>query len=339
MSTNHYFYHANSNNLSFIPDNSVALIVTSPPYPMVPMWDQMFTQQDPTIDFTRPDDAFHKMHVILNNTWKEFDRILIDGGIVCINIGGSTRTFDNNYKMFPNCSEIVQYFCNNDNYNMLPYIIWSKPSNKPNNFLGSGMYPVHSYVTQEHEYILIFRKGNKRVFRDKSAEIRRNSAYFYEERNVWFSDLWNINGVTQKLNIEGARDRSGAYPFEIAYRLINMYSIKGDTVLDPFAGTETTTMACMASERNSISIDCEPLLQEFAFNKCCDSKNTINTYITKRIENHVKCAHENNYTLQNTYHDFNVKTNQETDLSIRKITDITAKDYVLNVEYENMKMH
>src|SRR5690606_1592163 len=132
----------------------------------------------------------------------------------------------------------------------MPNILWRKQTNAPNKFMGSGMLPAGAYVTLEHEWILVFRKAGKRTFRSEAEKkLRRESAFFWEERNTWFSDLWDLKGVKQKITNSGSRDRSAAYPFELPYRLINMYSVKGDIVLDPFLGTGTTALAAMATER------------------------------------------------------------------------------------------
>ena len=82
----------------------------------------------------------------------------------------------------------------------LPNILWHKTTNAPNKFMGSGMLPCGAYVTLEHEWILIFRKGGKRVYKKtEEKEIRRDSSFFWEERNIWFSDIWEIKGVKQPL--------------------------------------------------------------------------------------------------------------------------------------------
>ena len=245
--------------MSCIPDKSVHLIVTSPPYPMIEMWDDSFASQDleisSAIEQKEYSLAFEKMHRVLDAVWRECDRVLVDNGFVCINIGDATRTFDGNFQLFSNHSRIIQSFLNMG-YCVLPDILWHKPSNSPNKFMGSGMYPAGAYVTYEHEYILVFRKGGKREFKGVGRELRQKSAYFWEERNVWFSDIWEIRGTNQTVNGNASsRKRNASFPLEIPYRLVNMYSVEGDTVLDPFAGMGTTNMACMASNRNSIGVE------------------------------------------------------------------------------------
>jgi DNA modification methylase len=117
-------------------------------------------------------------------------------------------------------------------FSALPAILWRKQTNAPNKFMGSGMMPPGAYVTLEHEYILILRKGNKREFTSiKEKQNRRESAFFQEERNFWFSDVWmDLKGTTQNLFDNKATERSAAYPFELPYRLISMFSVKSDTV-------------------------------------------------------------------------------------------------------------
>ena len=174
-------------------------------------------------------------------------------------------------------------------YSVLPDIHWRKQTNAPNKFMGSGMYPAGAYVTYEHEYILIFRKGGKRQFSNEEKQIRQQSAYFWEERNEWFSDLWDIKGTKQSIKTSADRTRNASYTFEITYRLINMYSIYGDTVLDPFAGLGTTTLSAMATGRNSIGIDVSKDIVNLAFNRIIDEAilNQLNNILAKRIKKHI----------------------------------------------------
>jgi hypothetical protein len=127
--------------------------------------------------------------------------------------------------------------------------------------MGSGMLPCGAYVTLEHEWILIFRKGSKRQYKTaEDKKIRRESSFFWEERNIWFSDVWDLKGVKQRIDKSPTRERNASYPLELPYRLINMFSQRGDVVLDPFVGLGTTTIAAVLSERNSVGFDIDPLL-------------------------------------------------------------------------------
>lgn len=238
--------------------HNISLVVTSPPYPMIQMWDEIFGVNPET-----DSDAFEKMHEQLDDVWSQIYSVVIDGGFVCINIGDATRTINDHFRMYNNHARISSAMIA-IGFTQLPGIIWRKQSNAPNKFMGSGTLPAGAYVTMEHEHILIFRKGNRRKFTDLEKMNRRQSSIFWEERNVWFSDTWDFKGVSQSLNLDGTRKKSAAYPFELPYRLINMFSVYGDTVLDPFSGTGTTAIAAAIAGRNSINVDVDATLNEEA---------------------------------------------------------------------------
>ena len=142
----------------------------------------------------------------------------------------------------------------------LPNIYWKKPGNKPNAFLGSGFLPVNAYVTLDCEHILIFRKGKIRKFSEAEKIRRKESTFTKEERHLWFSQTWiGINGTKQKVI---NNRKSAAFPEEIPERLIRMFSIKGDVVLDPFAGTGTTLKVAERLERKAIGIDIDEKYKE-----------------------------------------------------------------------------
>lgn len=255
------------------PDASVDLVVTSPPYPMIAMWDEVLSQADPAVaralDEERGMDAFEAMHKSLDKVWDELTRVVTASGFVAINMGDATRTIGGEFALYPNHARITMAMIQRG-FTPLPEILWRKVSTAPNKFMGSGMLPAGAYVTQEHEYILLFRKGGKRVFKNgPKKEARKASAIFWEERNRWYSDTWSdIHGVRQETGDKALRERSAAYPLELPLRLILMYSASGDTVLDPFAGTGTTMQAAMATGRNSVSYELDrafsPLFEERA---------------------------------------------------------------------------
>ncbi|MEA1994260.1 MAG: site-specific DNA-methyltransferase [Euryarchaeota archaeon] len=238
------------------------------------------------------------------------------GGMACVNMGDATRKINSSFQLYPNHVKITEFFLKKD-FSVLPDILWRKQTNKANKFMGSGMLPTNAYVTLEHEYILIFRKGKKpRNFKPKSKR-RYNSAYFWEERNKWFSDIWfDIKGTLQNLNNNELRDRAAAFPIELPYRLINMYSVQGDTVLDPFWGTGTTSLAAMISARNSVGYELEKDFMK-VFDKRVKKVKRINEAVNKgRIQRHLtfqkereKEGKELSYKASN--YNFNVTTKQE----------------------------
>ena len=227
MITRHRIYFKNARQMDALARHSVDLVVTSPPYPMIEMWDTLFASQSAEIDQALATkngrNAFELIHRELDAVWQETWRVLKPGGIVCINIGDATRSFDGRFSLYPNHARILSQLLTLG-FQALPVILWRKQTNAPNKFMGSGMLPPGAYVTLEHEYMLIFRKRSKREFiKETERQNRRTSAYFWEERNRWFSDVWmDVKGAAQHPGNRAARQRSAALPFEVPYRLVNM---------------------------------------------------------------------------------------------------------------------
>ncbi len=315
-------------------DASVHLVVTSPPYPMIEMWDEIMWDQNgkirELINSENGEGAFELMHKELDKVWSEVHRVLAPGGIACINIGDATRTIGGRFALYPNHSRIISAFMDLGFQN-LPNILWRKQTNAPNKFMGSGMMPCGAYITLEHEWILIFRKEGQREYKTPAArDLRKKSCFFWEERNVWFSDLWELRGVGQKVNNSGTRKRSAAYPFEVPYRLINMYSIEGDTVLDPFLGTGTTVIAAIASKRNSIGYEIDPDFREVIQDNMEGLPlDFYNETIRRRLEAHKKFVLERELNprkgpLRHFNKDLGVKvmTRQETSINLDYLSSI-----------------
>jgi DNA modification methylase len=336
MKTIHNFIFSNSKKMGTIPSSSVHLVVTSPPYPMIEMWDDMFKRQSNEITKALKHEqglqAFELMHRELDPVWKEIYRILIDGGIACINIGDAVRTMDDEFRLYPNHSRILAAMLKTG-FSALPLILWRKPTNAPNKFMGSGMLPAGAYVTLEHEYILILRKGPKREFSSPlKKQTRREGALFWEERNNWFSDVWfGLIGTTQKMKNNTARLRSAAFPFELAYRLVNMYSTKEDTVVDPFLGTGTTMFAAMATGRNSIGFEIESGFRDEIVSIKDRVIDTSNDRIHHRIQNHLafvqkRSEDKGNLKYVNKHYKFPVVTRQEVELFFNPLKNIEQID-------------
>jgi len=323
-----------------VQNESVDLVVTSPPYPMIEMWDKTFCELNSTINqaliSSNPHGVYDLMHKELTRVWSEVVRVLKPGGMACINIGDATRTIEGSFQLFPNHSRILESFLGLG-MTSLPDIVWKKPTNAPNKYMGSGMLPAGAYVTLEHEYILVLRKGGKRDFSDSERKIqRRISAFFWEERNKWFSDTWELKGASQRLSNQG-RDRSAAYPFELPHRLINMFSLIGDTVLDPFNGTGTTTLSAIANARNSIGLEIDERLVETV--KTILGKTDIDELASvnkKRLLSHQQFIEENAHSpfkYTNTHHDFPVKTRQEVDLKLPELKAIQLVNSHIEAAY------
>ena len=319
-----------------IPSKEVDLVVTSPPYPMIEMWDDVFSGQNPAIGQSLKEDdgwaAFRLMHEVLDGVWKELQRVLVDGGIACINIGDATRTIGGSFALYPNHARILSA-CLDLGFTPLPAILWRKQTNAPNKFMGSGMLPPGAYVTLEHEYVLVLRKGDKRPFKFEAAKtIRRESSFFWEERNNWFSDVWfDLKGTTQRLLDKETRKRSGAFPFELPYRLISMFSVKGDTVLDPFLGVGTTMFAAMATGRNSVGYELDANLGPIITDQVGTVVTLANARIDERLIEHaafVRNRHETKGTFgyRNDRYGFPVVTRQEVSLLLNSLASVKRRD-------------
>ena len=347
MQTIHKIHFGLAQKMEAIKNASVELVVTSPPYPMIEMWDEIMSQQNPKIrqalTENKGETAFELMHEELDKVWDEVVRVTKSEGFVCINIGDATRNIDGVFQLYSNHSRIIQYFLKNG-FSCLPSIIWRKPTNSPNKFMGSGMLPAGAYMTLEHEHILIFRKGGKRIFKSEQEKAnRQQSAFFWEERNQWFSDLWEVRGTNQKLDLKNSRERSGAYPFEIPYRLVNMYSAKGDTVLDPFLGTGTTTLVAMALGRNSIGYEIDENLSDTIFKNLDENKiNVLNEMIKERLKSHTDfvekrmIATETDFKHFNEFYKFPVMTSQEISLCFNFLNKIDYVDNQIVVDYSSI---
>jgi len=277
-------------------DCSLQLMVTSPPYPMIGMWDALFAKTDHRIaelfnKLNANDEGeivrqiYTAMHENLAKVWAETYRVLVDGGIACINIGDATRSINGKFQVFPNHSRITET-CEKIGFSSLPYILWKKPTNKPaykgkGAFLGSGFLPPNAYVTLDCEFILLFRKGKLRKFPPHDKE-RYNSAFTKAQRDEWFSQIWAFKGIRQTAN--ELERRTAAYPEEIADRLIRMFSVRGETVLDPFLGSGTTTKIAMKNERNSFGYEVDHKLLPVITRKIANSndKDSVVEIITRK---------------------------------------------------------
>ncbi len=225
-----------------VPDRSVHLVVTSPPYPMIPQWDHLWKELGAT--------EYAGMHDVLELAWAECRRVLVDGGLLAVVIGDALRSDRSGFALWPNHAETLVRVAR-QGLRPLPYILWKKPTNKPNAFLGSGFLPPNAYVTLDCEYILLFRNGRLRRFPPHDPA-RSASRFTRDERDHWFSQVWeDVRGAPQRRG----SGRSGAFPAEIPRRLIRMFSVIGDTVLDPFAGTGTTVRTAWELGRSAVGVE------------------------------------------------------------------------------------
>lgn len=219
-------YNHSSISMSELADGSVHCVITSPPYPGIAKWDKLFEAQGCGPNAGLWQDSISLLAVV----FQEGHRVLVPGGIVCLNIGDATRTTDKDFRCWPNYAAMTICLMEMGFTPLIP-VFWKKISNRPNAFLGSGFLPVNAYISQVHEYIGIFRKGRLRQFSIEEAEKRRESKFTKTERDLWFRQVWEIPGKAKV-----GRGGDSGWNREVPYRLMRMFSIVGDTILDPFCG-------------------------------------------------------------------------------------------------------
>jgi hypothetical protein len=235
------------------------------------------------------------------------------------------------FRQYPNAAEMTSRLCAHG-FEPLPDILWRKPANSAAKFMGSGTLPTNAYPTLEHEHLLVFRNGGKRSFPPKDGA-RYESAYFWEERNEWFSDLWELTGERQAL--EGAaRDRSGAFPFAVPYRLVNMFSVYGDTVLDPFWGTGTTSLAALVAGRNSVGYERDPGLVDAFADAAADAPALSRRVVGDRLDAHRAFAADHETGYEADHYEFGVKTKLERGVRFYEVTDVARTGRAWTADYE-----
>ncbi len=245
QTTTHRLIHGDTRSLSFIPAESVHLAVTSPPYWSLKRYNENPAQLGHISDY----ELFLSE---LTKVWKEVYRVLVPGGrLVCV-VGDVclSRREHGRHLVMPLHADIA-VICRKIGFDNLNPIIWHKISNatfEANNgtkFLGKPYEP-NAIVKNDIEFILMQRKPGG--YRRPTEEQRRLSMINKDDFAKWFRQFWNITGAS-------TRHHPAPFPYELAYRLVRMFSFWGDTVLDPFCGTGTTMLAAMKCNRNSIGIE------------------------------------------------------------------------------------
>jgi len=344
LTTEHRVLYGDARDLGGLPEASVDLVVTSPPYPMIELWDGLFAALDPKVGeaLARADGtaAFAGMHRLLDAVWAEVFRVLKPGGIACLNVGDATRTLAGEFRLYANHARVLQV-CADLGFRGLPDIVWRKATNAPTKFVGSGMHPAGAYVTLEHEWILVLRKGGLRRFTTaEEKQRRRRSCFFWEERNVWFSDLWTLTGARQEAGGQAPRRRSCAFPFEIPWRLIHMFSVQGDRVLDPFLGAGTTLLAAMAAGRGSVGVELDEGFREPIRRATGDIVGRARLLVHERLERHAAFMREREAqgrpgAYRNGPYGFPVVTRQERDILLPRLRAVRAAgEDAWTAEYE-----
>lgn len=243
MKTHHKIINGDSRQMAELPDNSVHLVITSPPY-----WQLKDYGTENQIGFH---DSYENYINHLNLVWEECYRTLHNGCRLCVNIGDqfARAVYYGRYKVIPIREEIIK-FCENVGFDYMGAIIWQKVTTS--NTTGGGVqmgsypYPRNGILKLDYEFILIFKKlGDGPKPTKEQKELSKMTA---EEWNTFFAGHWNFPGARQTGHI-------AMFPEELPGRLIKMFSFVGETILDPFAGSGTTALAARNADRNSVSFE------------------------------------------------------------------------------------
>lgn len=215
-----------SEKMSAVPDNSLHLMITSPPYNVTKEYDD--------------DLSLQEYLQLLKNVFSETYRVLVNGGRACINVANLGR------KPYIPLSDYISQMMIEIGYNMRGEIIWNKAASaSPSTAWGSWQSASNPILRDIHEYILVFSKGDyKREIADKENTITRDQ--FME----WTKSIWTMNAESAK-----RIGHPAPFPIDLPYRLIQLYSFKTDIILDPFMGSGTTAVAALQSDRKYIGFD------------------------------------------------------------------------------------
>ncbi|MFH1023056.1 MAG: site-specific DNA-methyltransferase [Planctomycetota bacterium] len=246
--TVHRLINGDARDLSFLEDNSVHLVVTSPPYWNLKRYNENSGQLGHIQDY-------EEFLGELEKVWKGVYRILVPGGrLVCVvgDVCVARRDFGR-HLVFPLHADIC-VLCRRIGYDNLNPIIWHKISNATyevsngTKFLGKPYEP-NAIIKNDMEFILMQRKPGG--YRKPTIAQRDASRISKDEFGQWFQQIWNITGASTK-------QHPAPFPLALADRLVQMFSFSGDTVLDPFCGSGTTMVAALRTGRNSIGVEIDP---------------------------------------------------------------------------------
>ena len=213
-------------NMKELPNNSIHLMITSPPYNVSKEYDQDLSLKD-----------YLKL---LENSFKETYRVLINGGRACINVANLGR------KPYIPLSDYISKIMINLGFNMRGEIIWNKAASaSPSTAWGSWQSAANPILRDIHEYILVFSKGDY-----KREKVNKENTISKEQFMEWTKSIWTMNA-------ESARriGHPAPFPEELPNRLIQLYSFKKDIILDPFMGSGTTAISALKSERNYVGYE------------------------------------------------------------------------------------
>jgi modification methylase len=254
LPTRHALYRRDARSMEFLPDQSVHLVLTSPPY-----WTlKEYRECEGQLGHLPGYDEFLDE---LDRVWAHCFRVLVEGGRLIIVVGDVcvSRKKEKRHYVAP-LHASIQERCRALGFDNLAPIIWHKIANarfeveNGTGFFGKPYEP-NGIIKNDIEYILMQRKPGS--YRKPSTRARLLSVISEAEHRQWFRQIWELPGASTS-------HHPAPYPVELAERLIRMYSFAGDTLLDPFLGTGTTSLAASLWGRNSVGVEVDPAYFRYA---------------------------------------------------------------------------
>jgi len=275
--TIHDLYNADARNLAVLAEESVHLVVTSPPYWTLKKYRALERQLGHVADY----DEFLRE---LSRVWRECYRVLVPGGrLVCVvgDVCLARRKNNGEHTVVP-LHASIQDQCRHIGFRNLAPIIWHKIANAAYEATGNGggflgkPYEPNAVIKNDIEFILMLRKPGG--YRSPNLATRILSVIPSEKHKIWFQQIWT--GVTGA----STKNHPAPYPLELAERLVRMFSFVGDTVLDPFMGTGTTNVAAAKWGRNSVGVEVDP--EYFAYAEARIERDARRLFSGALIRNH-----------------------------------------------------
>ena len=266
LPTCHQLTLGDSRKMDDIPDESVQLVVTSPPY-----W--TLKEYLPHENQLGAIENYEAFLLELDEVWRNVYRVLVPGGRLVVVVGDvclSRRRFGR-HVVFPLHASLQEH-CRAIGFDNLAPIIWHKIANAKLETTGNGSsflgkpYEPNAVIKNDIEYILFQRKPGG--YRRPSIAMRALSVISERDHRAWFQQIWTLSGAS-------TRQHPAPYPLALAERLVRMFSFVGDVVLDPFLGTGTTSLAAAMWGRNSIGIEVEPTYLDIALQRLEKSQQAV----------------------------------------------------------------
>ncbi len=309
--TLHRLVQGDVRDLSYIPDESIHLVVTSPPY-----WSlKRYNESEGQLGHIEEYETFLAE---LDRVWKETFRILVPGGrLVCVvgDVCLSRRENNGRHTVVPLHADICVQ-CRRLGFDNLNPIIWHKISNASyevsngSRFLGKPYEP-NAIIKNDIEFILMQRKPGG--YRKPTEDQRRLSMISKEKFDIWFQQFWNITGASTK-------SHPAPYPLELASRLVQMFSFTSDTVLNPFCGTATTMVAALKHGRNSIGVELDDAYCKLASERLAAESTSL--FGRTQVQFELK---QNKSTVQNLVLNESAPTHRASKKRVRRSAKVTLK--------------